>query len=316
MPTTELNNRSKRRAAKRLESKRRIKQEKKLMKSSPNGYKYNAKKSRRYILYAAQKARVVVIEKNHTPIVTVVLPPTVVSEDITMAKELLVHNQLVTETNPLVKKDHAPKEQDVIVGDQMVSGSEDAVDEQTLAVETEEFTAEIKVFLDLSETKVTDTKEEEVPLNLDGEKEDPAVKEITTFINEVDMTQNEHGISQQDIVQTNVSLETVISLINEKKTDKNWIDRQESKELDPIPQFVLTETPSTNNSHAASVEDKTSTPAKKKNIVSRLYKKTLKACDQFIEQKINPTGKVNRIGVISDEKSKPKLTWKKLWKKN
>ncbi|KAI7875841.1 uncharacterized protein EV154DRAFT_606777 [Mucor mucedo] len=79
-------------------------------------------------------------------------------------------------------------------------------------------------------------------------------------------------------------------------------NKRVKKELLHTKQLVFSRTDITNSS-VASIEPTKESSTKKTNIISRLYKKSVKACDIFINDQIQLIGKANRIGIISNKKN-------------
>ncbi|KAG2210881.1 hypothetical protein INT47_000035 [Mucor saturninus] len=100
-----------------------------------------------------------------------------------------------------------------------------------------------------------------------------------------------------------------------KKSADHIIDKNKRlKELLHTQQPVFPKTDMTTSS-VATIDPTKVFYTKTKKIISRLYQKSVKACDEFINEQIHLIGKVNRIGIASNEKSKFKISWRKLLKK-
>ncbi|KAI7867616.1 uncharacterized protein EV154DRAFT_488297 [Mucor mucedo] len=101
-----------------------------------------------------------------------------------------------------------------------------------------------------------------------------------------------------------------------KKSAAHIIEKNKrvKKELLHTKQLVFSKKDITNSS-VASIDRTKESPAKKTNIISRLYKKSVKACDMFINDQIQLIGKANRIGIISNKKTNPKKSFKNLLKR-
>lgn len=311
MPETEFNNRSDRRVAQRLEAKRRSKQEKELIKSSPNASKYNAKKSRKQ---ASQKARILVTKPITPPAVT--LPASNLSEDI--KRELIIYQEPVIQVNiPIAKEeDLALKELTASeFKEEQAQQIEFAVEELSDLNEEAARKTEPSV-----ETLVNTTAKEElvdeVPSNTKDKKEVVIAKEEEMVTQEIE-TEKHAGIENFNTKQAVTSPDQTVTLHKEKTPASVAIKNNFLKAIHDGSQNKTKQELVPTEPVLMKVEDITVSPIKKKNIVTRLYKKSMKACNQFINEPIQLIGKVNRIGIISNETpKKPKASWKKLLKKN
>ncbi|KAG2210361.1 hypothetical protein INT47_003346 [Mucor saturninus] len=337
MPDVKLNNRSDRRVAQRLDAKRESKREKKLMKSSPNASKYNAKKSRKK---GAKKSQIAAT----TPIASVKPRPITPSS---MAMKSLVYQHSVkessdpeydsssaTEENSAV--DTATKEEPVVESLIIAALKEDLAMETISSITTEEENAVIgeKPLVKTSEDAITKEKLVDKSLIFSSPKEDLVAESLITTVpkeehvmesissqeidnvnhQQDDSSQDKNITAKQEKTQSNELVGSIIQKVahtSEKDTIQN---KEADKELPSTQQFVFPPTAVTNNPVPLSGPTPVSS-TKKKNIISRLYKKSVKACDEFITEKIQSIGKVNRIGIVLNESTKPNVSWKKFLKK-